>query len=296
MTQLVSARRLLPLVRGAFLADVRWLKPGNVSRSSPGHGMTAVDFERSAGPAAEAVVAGSAGVGARVRAGVEATWQVVDCNTNLGILLLTAPLVEAALAPAASGDLRARLEGVLGGLTREDATEAFAAIRMASPGGLGSSARHDVADAPDCTLLEAMAEADDRDVIARQYTTGFSGLLDIGLDTLGEGLRRYGRRGPAVAELQLAYVSRFPDSHVRRKHGTLAAENLQERAGHVLRSVRSAHDSRARERVLAELDQALKEEGINPGTSADLTVATLIAFRLARIAERAGSTGGSTTP
>jgi triphosphoribosyl-dephospho-CoA synthase len=280
MTALASPHWLRRVLRGAFVADVRWLKPGNVSRESPGHGMTAADFERSAGPAADALVAAPDGVGERILAGVQATREVVACNTNLGILLLAAPLVQAALERQGQGSLRARLDRVLEGLTQADAEAAFEAIRLAAPGGLGRSPEHDVSEPPACTLREAMAAAAPRDLIARQFVTGFAAVLDTGFGTLETGIARYRARGPALADLQLTFLSRFPDSHVQRKHGQGVAEALQVRAAAVLHKVRTVPHGHYRNQLLGEFDRELKEEGINPGTSADLTVATLIACRL----------------
>ena len=294
----VAPVRLRPLIRTTLVADVRWPKPGNVSRKGPGCGMTAVDFERSAGPVARALVDAGPGVGRRVRAAVAATRATAGCNTNLGILLLAAPLVEAALYPHGEGGLGPRLEGVVGRLSREDAAAAFAAIRLAAPAGLGRSARHDVAGEPDCTLAEAMAEAADRDLVARQYVTGFADVLETGMTTLARGLCRHRRRGPALAECQLTFASRYPDSHVRRKHGPGRAEALQGRAGEVLERLRASRDWGAWHRELTRFDRALKAEGLNPGTSADLTVTTLLALRLdpGRARERTGEVpAGSAT-
>lgn len=290
----VAPARLGSLIRTTLVADVRWPKPGNVSREGPGAGMTAADFERSAGPVARALVHSGPGVGRRVWAGVAATRATVGCNTNLGILLLAAPLVEAALDPHGAGGLGPRLEGVLGRLTREDAAAAFAAIRLAAPAGLGRSPRHDVAGEADCTLAEAMAEAADRDRVARQYVTGFADVLDTGMTTLARGLCRHRHRGPALAECQLTFASRYPDSHVLRKHGPARAEALQARAGEVLERLQAAPDGGAWHRELTGFDRALKAEGLNPGTSADLTVATLLALRLdpGRARERTGEVPG----
>ena len=67
--------------------------------------------------------------------------------------------------------MRPALARVLDGLDRADAGEVFAAIAAANPGGLGRAARHDVNAPALVTLREAMAEAAERDRIARQYVT-----------------------------------------------------------------------------------------------------------------------------
>src|SRR5579863_834651 len=79
----------------ACLAELDAPKPGNVHRFAPGHGMSMVDFVRSAGASAGPITAKGARVGVRVRSAVEATLSAVGQNTNLGIILLCAPLAAA---------------------------------------------------------------------------------------------------------------------------------------------------------------------------------------------------------
>ena len=76
--------------------DVAALKPGNVRLGSPAHRMTADDFLRSARASAPVLCAAGARVGMRVWRAIEETHRVVHCNTNLGIVLLAAPLCRAA--------------------------------------------------------------------------------------------------------------------------------------------------------------------------------------------------------
>ncbi len=83
----------------ACRAELQALKPGNVHVHAPGHGMTVEDFERSAEAAAPWVAAPGLGVGERVLRAVESTRAACGQNTNLGILLLAAPLAAAAERP-----------------------------------------------------------------------------------------------------------------------------------------------------------------------------------------------------
>ncbi len=84
-------------------------KPGNVSLESPGHDMCADDFIASAKVSVGALTAPDLGLGERVYQAVAATRQKVSCNTNLGIILLCAPLFHAAHSPMSSRRLRASL-------------------------------------------------------------------------------------------------------------------------------------------------------------------------------------------
>lgn len=260
------------LYRAACLAELDALKPGNVHAYAAGHRMVVADFVTSADVSAPHLAKAGAGVGARIEGGVAATLAAVGQNTNLGILLLCAPLAVAAERGRSAAS-------VLGRLDRADAAAVFAAIRLANPGGLGRADRHDVAADPPAALLEAMAEAADRDRIARAYVTGFTDLRTIGLTALAEARGRGLDPGWCTTAIHLAFLRAIPDSHVARKHGAAAAERLRQEAEIILSGLDLA--SRPVEPLLA-LDADLKARSLNPGTSADFTVATLFWDALAQ--------------
>lgn len=262
----------------ACLLDVMALKPGNVGVHADGHGMEVLDFVRSARAAAPAIAGEAASVGERIHRAVAATRAAVGTNTNLGIVLLVAPMahaVHAAATPLRQRSLSEHLAPVLAGLTVADAERAFEAIRLANPGGLGASARHDVHRPAQVTLLEAMREAADRDSIARQYVTGYADVVRIGLPRLAASRARGRDRRWAAAEVYLAFLSSLPDTHVARKFGWAEAEALREAAQVQAEAASQAGDTRTLAAAWGEWDAALKARGLNPGTSADLAVATL---------------------
>lgn len=269
----------------AFIAachdELQAPKPGNVHIHAGGHRMTVKDFEDSAAAAAGPLCAPGARVGARIRGAVAATRRAVGTNTNLGIVLLCAPLAAAAdRGDDAPAGLRDRLAGVLEGLNVTDATDAFAAIVEASPAGLGRAADHDVAASATVTLRAAMAAAQDRDRIARQYASGFADVFDLGIPAHREALAR-GHHGEfATLAVYLAFLARFADSHICRKHGTAAAEPVMATAATFENRLRAAQNPAALLPDLLAWDRRLKDAGLNPGTTADLTVATLFAIRL----------------
>lgn len=266
--------------------DVAVRKPGNVSRDSAGHGMQAELFSASARASVVPLFRPGASVGDRIEAAVAATAEVAGCNTNLGIVLLCAPIARAIEQhPEADepGALRAAIEGVLAELDVDDARAAYRAIAQARPGGLGSAPAEDVHAAPSVDLRAAMALAADRDSIARQYRDGYAGLFEIGLAPLSSGspdlsINLSGPVPPAVTNLvqqvYLAFLAAWPDSHIVRKHGAALAHSV----------MRSAQQWQARASAGEPLDAApdfaawdveLKAAGLNPGTSADFTVAAL---------------------
>ena len=278
----------------ACLLDVAVRKPGNVSLQSAGHRMQAQMFLDSARAAAGPLFEPGASVGERIEAAVEATQAVAGCNTNLGIVLLCAPVavaVEQQPAATTAPALREAIQSVLAGLDLDDARAAYRAIARANPGGLGSAPAEDVRDAPSIGLRAAMALSAERDLIARQYRDGYADLFDLALPALGSGfaLRAGAAAEPAdaattaaVQQLYLALLSANPDSHIVRKHGEAVAHTVMTaaQAWRVRAKAGAALDAAAE---FAAWDESLKAQHINPGTTADFTVATLMICGLTRI-------------
>jgi triphosphoribosyl-dephospho-CoA synthase len=261
------------------LAELDALKPGNVHRHSEGHRMSVADFVASAEAAAPLIGRKGLPVGKRIRLAVEATRAQVVQNTNLGIVLLAAPLAGAALAPE-NGDLESRLHRVLQGLSVDDASETYRAIRETMPGGLGEAQEHDVASEPAVSLLEAMRAAEARDRIAWNYTHDFADIFRLGLKWLAQAHERWNEPSWAVARVYLGFLAHLPDTLIERKFGTRTATLVREEAAPIEASLTACEVPAAMTAPLAAFDRALKERGLNPGTSADLTVATLFAAAL----------------
>ena len=275
----LSPKTLSDAYSRACLAELAALKPGNVHIHGEGHDMTVTDFEISAKVSAAALTAPGLSPGRRILDATRATFEAVGCNTNLGILLLCAPLIHAALTPG-KGDLRQRLDDTLAALNLSDATDAFEAIRLAGPAGLGESPRHDVMTTPQVTLLAAMKEAAGFDRIAAQYATGYREVFTTGMTRLELVHER------AIAEVwqptyvYLGFLGHFPDSHIARKYSLARAEEIRALGRTADDDLMAASDPEDMKAELLALDRRLKDEKINPGTSADLTVACLLAADL----------------
>ncbi len=263
-------------------AELRALKPGNVHVFREGRWLSVADFQASAEAAAPALAQPGLTVGARIAQAVEASMAAAPGNTNLGIILLAAPLVQAVLedVEGTGPDLQTAVCGVLDRLTVADAEAAFKAIARAGPGGLGHVAEHDVRAPATVTLKQAMAAAQDRDRVARQYATGYNDIFAIGVPHLRALEHATPDESAAIEGLFLHLLAEFPDSHIQRKHGAQVAREVRDRAGELVACIDWSSDQVARHRVLDSFDAALKERGINPGTTGDLTVTSLLADRL----------------
>lgn len=269
---------------GACEDELAALKPGNVHRFADGHGMTVADFEASARAAAPGIARRHGRVGQRIFDATAATQVTCGCNTNLGIVLLCAPLAAAAerLADCATritnDTLATATREVLADLAIDDAALAYQAIALANPGGLGSVEAEDVREQAKVTLLEAMMLAAGRDRIAAEYAHGYGDIFDLALPLLR---RRLALDAPpqATTVLFLALLARAPDSHLLRKFGDTVAQTVTREAAVFLRRFERKTPMELHDELLV-WDKALKQRGWNPGTCADLTVATLFAHRL----------------
>lgn len=277
--------------REACEAELQAFKPGNVSVHSEGHDMTVQDFRISATVSAPHLCDPALSLGERIYHAVAATRAAVGCNTNLGIVLLVAPLLLACESAGAGRSLRDNVNRVLENTTRDDADWVYQAIRLAAPGGLGESARQDVRATPTVTLLEAMRLAETRDRIAWQYVHGYADVFELAIPRYYKGLRAWGIEAWAVVGVFTELLSAIPDSHIERQFGTRHTAWVQDRMtklGWLL--FRATEPERLMHR-LREMDAEFKSAGINPGTTADLTVACLLAVRLEKLLKSAGMPG-----
>lgn len=285
---MLTQTQLSRLYQQACLQELQALKPGNVHVFADGHNMQITHFIESARVSANPISETHYNVGQRIFHAVQATYNQVGMNTNLGIILLCAPLL-AAFATLQSEhelvtkeQLQQALSNTLNALTLEDAIDASRAIVLANPGGLGDKARHDVNQKPTITLLDLMryAQADDR--IAWQYANEFKDIFYHGLDWYEEGLQMWENDIWSTTWVYINYLSTQLDSHVIRKYGQVAAAQLMDDAKRMKEKMQKVSHPNLMTKSLMIWDNKLKEGKINPGTSADLTVATVLTYMLCK--------------
>ncbi len=247
-------------------------KAGNVHRFRDFDDAGYVDFLLSAAAIAPVLTtACQRTVGESVLECVRATRVVVRTNTNLGIILLLAPLA----AVPIDQPLRDDVQRILAALTVADAERVYEAIRLAAPGGLGRVQDQDVSAVPTQTLGEVMRLAADRDLIARQYANGFADVWDDGVPAIIEGLRQTRSLEGAILFGQLTLLAKHPDTLIARKHGVAEAQEASRRAAAVLAAGWPQHAEGWT--AFARFDAWLRAEGRqrNPGATADLLTACL---------------------
>ena len=250
-------------------------KPGNVTRYQDFHDTTCEDFLISAWAAAPVFAkADMLAVGDLILKARRASSQYVKSNTNLGIILLLAPLAKAALDPTPA-PLRRRLHNVLKTLTVDDCRKAYTAIRETSPGGIGRLDRHDVRDEPTITLLEAMDLAKDRDSVAFEYSSDYRITFTLGYPALLKAREESRCWTDAVVQAFLTVLAEVPDTLIARKLGREKAKEVSKMAKEALDAGRPGSEDW--KKAQANLDSCLREDHnhLNPGTTADIITASL---------------------
>ena len=171
-------------------------------------------------------------LGTTIRRAVEATLRWTRSNTNLGIVLLLAPLARAALQER--GSLRERLEPGAGGdhgrrrgggLRRHPAGPAREGWEQARRGGRRRTARPSRCGKPWRSRPSETA-------VAREYVTDFALTFEIGVPAHARraSAERDSTWTDAAVETYLALLESGPDTHIARKLGIAEAEIVSGRA------------------------------------------------------------------
>lgn len=247
-------------------------KPGNIHRGADFEDTSYPDFLVAAvmaGPVLDEAV--EIPLGQTILSAVASTQAAVKTNTNLGTLLLVAPLAK---VPRPT-PLKQGVVDVLANLSAQDAVDVYQAIRLARPGGLGKVDTADVAGPPPDDLIAAMRLGAAHDMVARQYAQDFSDLFDTVVPWLARALDSPWSLAEAIVRLHVELMAAFPDSLIARRRGSQIANQAAAMARSVLES--GSPGDEAYERGLADLDSWLRSDGHarNPGTTADLVAAGL---------------------
>jgi triphosphoribosyl-dephospho-CoA synthase len=268
-------------VRLACELEVLSPKPGNVFPGREFSNASVSDFRKSAdGIAPILAQAASRTLGETILLAVKATQAAVGHNTNLGIILLLAPLASVPQRMSLANGIGSILEAT----TVDDACLMYQAIREAAPNGLGEVSDQDLGDEPNCTLTDCMRLAAGHDRIAAQYANGFREVLECGQQWLKDSVVVAESSRLRIAWLAIRMMSEWGDTLIARKCGQPMSDIVRDRASVVLSShwpqgaIRNGQDPLL-EPEFADFDAFLRADGHrrNPGTTADLVAAALFA-------------------
>ena len=268
-TAQLSIGRIVSL---ACLLEICASKPGNVNRSADFEDTTFNDFVVSSQLFGQAIDSRTTDeLGLLIFNSVELTRSLVTVNTNLGIIMLIAPLA----ILANDGDLSPiALRKLLKNTTPDDAANIYKAITLAGPGGLGRVDEMDVANEPPNEIMQAMKYSSDQDQIAQQYTNNFQQVFDDVVPLLEAGQQQFESINEAIVYAHVSMLARYGDSLIKRKCGEDESNHARMLACKALEGLVDKNLSNYH-KATAELDFWLRSDGNrrNPGATADLVTA-----------------------
>ena len=237
-------------------------KPGNVDRCHDyqktrlEHFLASTIFAR---PALEEAEAGVGRIGEIIKHAVRDTNCHEGGNTHFGAFILLIPLIYGKGIP-----------GALTAIEKTDVSDAVAfykafamtSVKMNATDDLDVHDPHTLTIIRDreITLLEVMRHSAANDMVAREWVTGFP-LTRRGADLL----RQFGPGRQAIVNTFLTLLASETDTFIIKKHGTAVAQETLLLAREVLDG----------KRALVDFDADCIERDINPGSIADILIASL---------------------
>ena len=271
------------IIRDAYLyachKDVEAIKPGNVNINSPHHDTTASDYLISSINSGSELFYDSYSLGDRILNAIVATKKETSMNTNLGIVLLCAPIAHA-LLNYKKMSLKEAITKTIDNATSDDTVKICEAINIANPGGLGDVLDYDTKSMPAVKLREIMSYSAQYDRISYQYHNNYQDILDFIIPSLDKNMIKYKSSDISISMTYLQILGKIPDSHISRKLGEEIAKKTSNHVNDLLK-IQDKDCSRGYlVKQLNDLDYEYKKKGINPGTTADLLVASLMIHRI----------------
>ena len=259
--------------------DIELIKPGNVNLLSSHKDTKAQDYLDSAILSSKELFNQNYSLGKRILESVNVTRSQVNVNTNLGIILLCAPVIQSYI-DFNNLDLREGVKKTLSTTSIKDTHDLCAAINISSPGGLGDSDMYDTASYPNASIKQIMDYSQEYDRISYQYSHNFSDIFDFIIPKLEFLNQRYESLDISLSLLFIEILAKIPDSHISRKFGDKIAKKTSNNAHDLLKILDREHDPDYLAKALNNLDYEYKKKGINPGTTADLLVASLMIYKI----------------
>ena len=262
--------------------DVFSIKPGNVLIDYPAYGMTHKDFLQSSMACSDIICEHNMDIGEKILESVKASIDVVGCNTNLGIILLCVPIVEAIYLDKDHKFKQSNLKIVLDGINIEQTKTIYKAINAANAGGMGFKDKFDLKSRKitDFKLIDAMKFASEYDYIAAEYSTYFNCIINNIAINWRNNFRLMNDAECATTATFLQQISLNPDSLIARKYDLNTAKQVSERFKSLAEDYCKLKNPNILNNKLLLMDSELKIQGLNPGTTADVVVASIFLNRL----------------
>ena len=260
-------------------------KPGNVHRTRDYEDMAFEDFIISGIVIGDAIHEACSNVdvenprlGKYILRAVSETDRWIKNNTNLGIVMMLTPIAVAAAISDSFEDIRENIKLLMSNTSVEDACDLYDAINIADAGGMGDQDEYDVSSENakqelrdnNQTMFDVLKISAPWDMLAREMTSDMPAVFEIGYPTY-HSLKDKKTKNEACVLTFLEILSHIPDTLISRKYDSDEALKVSFMTRDLLK-LKNASDFKER---LGEFDDYLFKNKLNPGTTADLTAASI---------------------
>lgn len=260
-------------------------KPGNVHRTRDYDDMEFEDFVISGIVIGDTIREACADVdvenpqlGRYILQAVAETDRWIKNNTNLGIVMMTTPIAVAAAISSDFDEIRGNVKLLMSNTSVDDACDLYDAINIADAGGMGDQDEYDVASdnaknelrENSQTMYDVLKISAPWDMLAREMTSDMPAVFEIGYPTYHE-LKSEKSKNEACVLTFLTILSQVPDTLISRKYGSDEALKISM----MTRDLLKLKDQPDFADKLKEFDNYLFKNKYNPGTTADLTAASI---------------------
>ena len=281
--QIQSSYRNIDKLKQIYLyacsKDVEVIKPGNVNIDYSHIDTSAYDFLRSAHDSCRSLFKKNFTLGERIYHSVIDSRKNTDVNTNLGIIILTAPIVHS-LIHSTKNTFRSSLKDVIKKSRLSDTELLCKAINFVNPGGLGEKDDMNTHSLPRVTLGEIMDKSAYYDRLSYQYSTGYSDILDFVVPRIVEHKKNIENTDFLLSLVFLEILCEIPDTHISRKFNEKIAKKTSNEACDLIKIINTERSRKKAISRICQLDYEYKNKGINPGTTADLLLSGVMIERL----------------
>ncbi|MBE6499492.1 MAG: ATP--dephospho-CoA triphosphoribosyl transferase CitG [Methanobrevibacter thaueri] len=260
-------------------------KPGNVHRTRDYDDMVFEDFIISGivigdtiREACMDVDCDNPRLGKFILEAVRETDRWIKNNTNLGIVMMITPIAVAASISDSFDDVRENIKLVMANTCVDDACDLYDAINIADAGGMGNQDEYDVSSdsakeelrSNNQTMFDVLKISAPWDMLAREMTSDMPAVFEIGFPTYNELVGEKSFNEACVLTF-LTILSHVPDTLISRKYDSDEALKVSLMARDLLK----LRDSADFVDALGDFDDFLFKNKLNPGTTADLTAASI---------------------
>lgn len=265
-------------------------KPGNVHRTRDYDDMVFEDFVISGIVIGDTIREACTDVdvenpllGKYILQAVDETDRWIKNNTNLGIVMMTTPIAVAAAISDNFDEIRPNVVKLMANTSVDDACDLYDAINIADAGGMGDQDEYDVASDNakqelrdnNQTMYDVLKISATWDMLAREMTSDMPAVFELGYPTYHK-IKEEKSLNDACVLTFLTILSEVPDTLISRKYGSDEALKISMMTRDLLK-LKDSDDFAER---LREFDDYLFDNGYNPGTTADLTAASIFVSNL----------------